>query len=143
LLFWYAETFTLKPCRGFSRRARVNPSGKKSQPSAAEQKNWASEKLEEYQAKERSLNVQELREEFHAARLPETRLDELLSASREIMRQYEVALATLAAVIDKESEGLGPASSEAIPVPKSDAEVARQARHVAHASADDCGPGAA
>ena len=99
------------------------PSGEKPQPSAAEQKNWASEKLAEYQAKEKSLNVPELREEFRAARLPETRFEELLSASKEIMRHYEVAAATLAAVIDKESEGLGPASSEAIPLPKSDGEV--------------------
>ncbi len=61
-----------------------SPSGEKPHPSAAEQKNWASEKLAEYQAKEKSLNVEELREEFRAARLPETRLDEFLSASKEI-----------------------------------------------------------
>jgi potassium efflux system protein len=95
-------------------------SGQKPQPSAAQQKDWASEKLAEIQAKEKELNVAELREELRKANLPETRIDEFLGASREIIRNYQVAVDTLAAVIKKESTD--PASS-AIPAPKDGAEV--------------------
>jgi potassium efflux system protein len=97
------------------------PSGQKPQPSAAEQKNWASERLAEFQAKEKELNVTELREELRNANLPETRIDEFLSASHEAIRNYQVAVETLSAVIKKESAV--PASPESIPSPKDDAEV--------------------
>ena len=95
--------------------------GEKPQPSAVEQKDWASEKLAEFQTKEKALNVAELREEFRKANLPETRIDEFLGASQEIIRNYQVAVDMLAAVIKKESTD--PASSQPIPVPKDDAEV--------------------
>jgi len=95
---------------------------KKAQPSAAEQKDWASKKLLEFQAKAKALNVEALREELLKANLPETRLDEFLSASEEIIRNYQAAVETLAAVIDKESQRISSASSESIPMPKDDAE---------------------
>ena len=76
-------------------------SGKKAQPSAAEQKEWASEKLLEFQAKAKALNVEALREELRKANLPETRLDEFLSASEEVIRNYQAAVDTLEAVINK------------------------------------------
>ena len=98
-------------------------SGKKAQPSAAEQKDWASKKLLEFQAKAKALNVEALREELRKANLPETRIDEFLSASQEIIRNYQAAVDTLAAVINKESQRISSASSESIPLPKDDAEV--------------------
>jgi small-conductance mechanosensitive channel len=97
-------------------------SEKKAQPSAAEQKDWASKKLLEFQAKAKALNVEALREELLKASLPETRLDEFLSASEEIIRNYQAAVDTLAAVIDKESQRISSASSESIPMPKDDSE---------------------
>ena len=42
---------------------------------------------------------------FAKANLPETRADEFLTALREIIRNYQVAADTLAAVINKESQG--------------------------------------
>ena len=98
-------------------------SEKKPQPSAAEQKEWASEKLLEFQAKAKALNVEALREELRKANLPETRLDEFLSASEEVIRNYQAAVDTLATVINKESQGISSASPESIPLPKDDAEV--------------------
>src|SRR6267142_1636311 len=97
-------------------------SEKKAQPSAAEQKDWASKKLLEFQAKAKALNAEALRQELLKASLPETRLDEFLSASEEIIRNYQAAVDTLAAVIDKESQRISSASSESIPMPKDDAE---------------------
>jgi hypothetical protein len=97
--------------------------GQKAQPSAAEQKDWASERLAEFQAKEKALNLAELREELRKANLPETRIDEFLAASQEIIRNYQVAIDTLAAIIKRESQKTDPASPEPIPVPKDDAEV--------------------
>ena len=97
-------------------------SEKKAQPSAAEQKDWASKKLLEFQAKAKALNVEALREELLKVSLPETRLDEFLSASEEIIRNYQAAVDTLAAVINKESQRISSASSESIPMPKDDAE---------------------
>jgi potassium-dependent mechanosensitive channel len=97
-------------------------SEKKAQPSAAEQKDWASKKLLEFQAKAKALNVEALREELLKASLPETRLDEFLSASEEIIRNYQAAVDTLAAVINKESQRISSASSESIPMPKDDSE---------------------
>ncbi len=96
-------------------------SGQKPAPSAAEQKEWASERLAEFQAKEKALNAAGLREELRNAKLPEIRIDEFLTASQEIIRNYQVAVDTLSAVIKKESAD--PASATAIPVPKDDAEV--------------------
>ena len=97
-------------------------SEKKAQPSAAEQKDWASKKLLEFQAKAKGLNAEALREELLKASLPETRLDEFLSASEEIVRNYQEAVDTLAAVINKESQRISSASSESIPMPKDDSE---------------------
>ncbi|HEY5707223.1 MAG TPA: mechanosensitive ion channel domain-containing protein [Terrimicrobiaceae bacterium] len=97
-------------------------SGQKSQPSAAEQKAWASEKVSEFQAKEKELNEAELREKLQKANLPETRSDEFLSALRDIIRNYQAAVDTLAAVVNKESRSNKPAPSESIPLPKDDAE---------------------
>jgi potassium efflux system protein len=98
-------------------------SGKKAQPSAAEQKDWASKKLLEFQANAKALDVEALREELRKANLPETRLDEFLSASEEVIRNYQAAMDTLAAVINKESQRISSASPESIPLPKDDAEV--------------------
>ena len=96
-------------------------SGQKPAPSAAEQKEWASERLAEFQAKEKELNAAGLREELRNAKLPETRIDEFLTASEEIIRNYQVAVDTLSAVVKKESAV--PTSATPIPVPKDDAEV--------------------
>jgi potassium efflux system protein len=98
-------------------------SGKKAQPSAPEQKDWASKKLLEFQAKAKALDVEALREELRKANLPETRIDEFLSASQEIIRNYQAAGDTLEGVINKESERISSAPSESIPLPKDDAEI--------------------
>ena len=97
--------------------------GKKAQPSATEQKDWASGKLLEFQAKAKALNVEVLREELRKANLPETRVDEFLSASQEIVRNYQAAVDTLSAIISKESERISSAPPESLPLPKDDAEV--------------------
>jgi hypothetical protein len=65
--------------------------------------------------------VTELHEELRSANLPETRIDEFLSASQEVIRNYQAAVDTLSAVVKKESAD--PASPESIPSPKDDAEV--------------------
>ena len=97
--------------------------GKKAQPSATEQNDWASGKLLEFQAKAKALNVQVLREELRKANLPETRVDEFLSASQETVRNYQAAVDTLSAIISKESERISSAPPESLPLPKDDAEV--------------------
>jgi potassium efflux system protein len=127
----FCFVFLISACGGISAQGlqklleggKEVPSGEKPQPSATEQKNWAIGKLAEFQAKEKALNVEELREEFRRANLSEARLDEFLSASREIIRHYEAAVDTLGAVIDKESRRLDPASPDSIQLPKDDAEV--------------------
>ncbi len=87
-------------------------SEKKAEPSAAEQKEWASAKLSEFQAKEKEFNLEKLQEELRNANLPETRADELQTALRETIRNYQVAADTLATVISRES------SPKAGPVPR-------------------------
>ncbi|HEY5953307.1 MAG TPA: hypothetical protein VIT18_03025, partial [Terrimicrobiaceae bacterium] len=101
--------------------AKGEPSGQKSQPSAQEQKTWASEKLAQLQASEKAFDVEAFREELRTAGLPEVDADELLSALRESVRNYEAGIGTLAAVIN--SEARGTESSQPIPVPKDDSEV--------------------
>jgi potassium-dependent mechanosensitive channel len=100
--------------------AKGAPSGQKAQPSAAEQKNWAAERVSQFQAREKALNAEELRAELRQANLPEPWVDEFFVASREIVRNYQLATDTLTAVVSKESQ-VG-ASTEAIPLPKDDAE---------------------
>jgi potassium-dependent mechanosensitive channel len=96
-------------------------SSKKAQPSASEQKDWASGKLTEFQAKAKALDVEALRQELRKANLPATRVDEFLGASQEIIRNYQAAVDTLAAVVNKQAQSSAPA--DAIPVPKDDSEV--------------------
>ena len=112
-----------KACRSFSRAQAAPRLEKKPQPSAPEQKDWASKKLLEFQAKAKALDVEALREELRKANLPETRIDEFLSASQEIIRNYQAAGDTLEGVINKESERISSAPSESIPLPKDDAEI--------------------
>jgi hypothetical protein len=100
--------------------AKGAPSGQKAQPSAAEQKNWAAERVSQFQAMEKTLNADELRAELRQANLPEAWVDEFFVTSREIVRNYQLATDTLTAVVSKESQ-VG-ASTEAIPLPKDDAE---------------------
>ena len=102
--------------------AKSAPSTQKTQPSAAEQKDWAAERVSQFQAKESALNSDELRGELRTANLPETRAEEFLSAAREIVRNYQLAVDTLTAVLNKEAQQLSAASSESIPLPKDDAE---------------------
>ena len=98
-------------------------SSKKAQPSAAEQKDWASGKLSEFQAKAKALDADELREELRKVNLPEARTEEFPGASQEIIRDYQAAVDTLAAIVNRESQGRDTAPPDAIRVPKDDAEV--------------------
>ncbi len=56
------------------------------------------------------------------ANLPETRAEEFLGAAREIVRNYQLAVNMLSAVLDKEAQQVSASSSESIPLPKNDAE---------------------
>ena len=56
------------------------------------------------------------------ANLPETRAEEFLGAAQEIVRNYQLAVNTLTAVLDKEAQQLSASTSESIPLPKNDAE---------------------
>ena len=84
--------------------AKGGPAGQQAQPSAAEQRNWASEKVSEFQAKEKALDLEVLRNELRDANLPEARADEVLGAMREIIRDYQAAIDTLTMVIEKEAQ---------------------------------------
>ena len=107
-----------KACRSFSRvQAAPRPEKSLSHPLRSK-RIGPPKKLLEFQAKAKALNVEALREELRKANLPETRLDEFLSASEEIIRNYQAAVDTLAAVINKESQRISSASSESIPLPK-------------------------
>ena len=77
----------------------------------------------EFQAKAKALNVEVLREELRKANLPETRVDEFLSSSQEIVRNYQAAVDTLSAIINKEPQRISSAPPESLPLPKDDAEV--------------------
>jgi potassium-dependent mechanosensitive channel len=101
---------------------RGGASVQKAQPSAAEQKDWASGKVSQLQAMEKELDLQTLREDFRKANLPEARADELVAAMREIVQDYRAAIDTLTAVINKESQRRDPESSGRIPLPKDDSE---------------------
>jgi hypothetical protein len=96
--------------------------GQKAQPSAEEQRNWSSEKVSEFQAKEKALDAELLRTELRQANLPEARADEVLGAMREIIRDYQAAIDTLTVVIDKEAQQGSPGSVERIPPPKDNSE---------------------
>ena len=102
--------------------AKGDASGQKAQPSAAEQKAWATEKLAQLQAREKSFDLEAFRQELRKASLPEGLADEFLSALRESIRNYEAAVGTLAAVIDGELQRTGPESSQSVPLPKDDSE---------------------
>ena len=96
--------------------------GERAQPSATEQRKWASEKLSEFQAKEKALDLDILRNDLREANLPEARADEVLGAIREIIRDYQAAIDTLTVVIDKEAQQGSPDSSERITPPKDNSE---------------------
>ncbi|MGB7793266.1 MAG: mechanosensitive ion channel domain-containing protein [Terrimicrobiaceae bacterium] len=102
--------------------AKSAPKTQKAPPSAAEQKDWAAERLSHFEAKQSALNSDELRGELRNANLPETRAEEFLGAAQEIVRNYQLAVNTLTAVLDKEAQQLSASTSESIPLPKNDAE---------------------
>jgi potassium-dependent mechanosensitive channel len=102
--------------------ARGGAAGQQAEPSAEEQRNWSSEKLAEFQAKEKALDADVLRTELRQANLPEARADEVLGAIREIIRDYQAAIDTLTMVIDKEAQQGRPDSLERITPPKDNSE---------------------
>ena len=56
--------------------AKGGAAGRQAEPSAAEQRNWASEKVSEFQAKEKALDPEMLLSELRGTNLPEARADE-------------------------------------------------------------------
>jgi hypothetical protein len=102
--------------------AKGGATGQQAQPSAAEQRNWASEKLSEFQAKEKALDLEALRNQLRDANLPEARADEVLGAMREIIRDYQAAIDTLTTVIDKEAQQGSRDPSERTSPPKDNTE---------------------
>ena len=112
--------------------AKSAPKTQKAPPSAAEQKDWAAERLSHFEAKQSALNSDELRGELRNANLPETRAEEFLGAAQEIVRNYQLAVNTLTAVLDKEAQQLSASTSESIPLPKNDAEADAPKRHDLH-----------
>ena len=115
-------TFPLKASRSYWRAPRAAQLGERAQPSAIEQRKWASEKLSEFQAKEKALDLDKLRNDLREANLPEARAEEVLGAIREIIRDYQAAIDTLTVVIDKEAQQGSPDSSERITPPKDNSE---------------------
>ena len=102
--------------------AKSGAAGERAQPSATEQRNWASEKLSEFQAKEKALDLDMLRNNLREANLPEARAEEVLGGMREIIRDYQAAIDTLTVVIDKEAQQGSPDSLERITPPKDNSE---------------------
>ena len=102
--------------------AKSGAAGERAQPSATEQRNWASEKLSEFQAKEKALDLDMLRNNLREANLPEARAEEVLGGMRKIIRDYQAAIDTLTVVIDKEAQQGSPDSLELISPPKDDSE---------------------
>lgn len=71
--------------------AKGGASGQKSQPSAAEQQDWASERASQLQAREKELDPEALRAEFRTHNWPEARADELIGAVRDAIQDYQAA----------------------------------------------------
>lgn len=102
--------------------AKGGGSSQKSQPSATEQKAWASEKLTELKAKADAFDAQAFRADLRRNSLPDERAEEFLNALQERIQNYEAAVGALTVVIKEESPDPKQRSPAEIPVPKDDAE---------------------
>ena len=102
--------------------AKGGAAGQRHSPPRPSRETGLAEKLSEFRAKEKALDLEVLRNELREANLPEARADEVLGAMREIIRDYQAAIDTLTVVIDKEAQQGSPGSSERITPPKDNSE---------------------